>query len=98
MGKTAEKMKANLNGNNWQSNHAITIKMSHDDATRILSYLEDIISTNAANVRLLETASNGGITGLDFTMKEDGETTQRFMSMLVDVTAIDFYTGDTAEF
>ena len=91
-------MKANLNGNNWKSNHAITIKMSHDDATRILSYLEDIINTNAANVRILETATNSNNAGLDFTMEEDGKTANRFMQMLEDVTAIDFYTGDTAEF
>lgn len=91
-------MKANLNGNNWQSNHAITIKMSHDDATRILSYLGDIINTNAANVRVLEKTTNGSVTGVDFTMKEDGQITNRFMQMLEEVTAIDFYTGDTAEF
>lgn len=91
-------MKAHLNGNNWQSTHGITIKMSHDDATRILSYLEDIINTNAANVRMLETATNDDNAGLDFTMKEDSDTTTRFMQMLEEVTAIDFYTGDTAEF
>lgn len=91
-------MIAHLNGNNWQSNHAITIKMSHDDAARILSYLGDIIKTNAANVRILEKATNGHVTGLDFTMKEDSDTTNRFMQMLEEVTAIDFHAGNTAEF
>lgn len=72
--------------------------MSHDDATRIQSYLDEIINTNAANVRFLKMATNDNETGVDFTMKEDADTTMRFMQMLEEVTAIDFYTGDTAEF